>query len=67
MGHQFVYRGLFDFDNFLYFLYSHKFECLGIFPSNLQTPDYPRINSETLLPDENLRDWNHYIIFKHRM
>ena len=66
MGHQFVYRGLFDFDNFLYFLYIHKFEIQGIYKSELQTPNYPQIDSETLLPISNLRDWNHYMIFKHR-
>jgi 2-polyprenyl-3-methyl-5-hydroxy-6-metoxy-1,4-benzoquinol methylase len=66
MAHQWVYRGLFDFDNFIYFLYTHKFKLEGFYGSILQTPDYPKIDSETLLPDENLRDWNHYMIFKHR-
>jgi|TARA_R110000796_G_scaffold62313_4_gene143736 2-polyprenyl-3-methyl-5-hydroxy-6-metoxy-1,4-benzoquinol methylase len=66
MAHQWVYRGLFDFDNFLYFLYTHKFNSIGFYGSPLQTPDYPRIDSETQLPDQHLRDWNHYIIFKQR-
>ena len=66
MGHQFIYRGLFDFDNFIYFLHVHKFELLGFYGSNLKTPNYPRITSEKMLPDENLYDWNHYMIFKHR-
>lgn len=66
MGHQFIYRGLFDFDNFIYFLYVHKFELFGAKGSLLRTPDYPRIDSEKMLPDEALRDWNHYLAFKHR-
>ena len=67
MAHQWVYRGLFDFDNFIYFLYTHKFELEGFYGSQLKTPNYPKISSESLLPDENLTDWNHYLIFKHRI
>jgi len=66
MAHQFLYRGLFDFDNLLYFLYVHGFECVGLYGSQLKTPNYPRVSSETLLPEENLYDWNHYLVFKHR-
>lgn len=66
MAHQYVYRGLFDFDNFVYFLYTHMFKLEGFYGSQLKTPAYPRISSETLLPDEHLTDWNHYMIFKHR-
>lgn len=66
MAHQYVYRGLFDFDNFIYLLYTHKFQLEGFYGSQLQTPSYPRLSSETLLPDENLTDWNHYMLFKHR-
>ena len=67
MAHQYVYRGLFDFDNFVYFLYTHMFDLEGFYGSQLKTPAYPRLSSETLLPDENLTDWNHYMIFKHRI
>jgi 2-polyprenyl-3-methyl-5-hydroxy-6-metoxy-1,4-benzoquinol methylase len=66
MAHQYVYRGLFDFDNFVYLLYTHMFDLEGFYGSELKTPSYPRISSETLLPEENLTDWNHYMIFKHR-
>jgi len=66
MSHQWIYRGLFDFDNFIYFLYTHKFELEGFYGSILKTPNYPKLDSETLLPNENLTDWNHYMIFKHR-
>ena len=66
MGHQFIYRGLFDYDNFIYFLYVHKFNPIGMVGSPLRTPPYPRISSETLLHEEDLDSWNHYIAFKHR-
>ena len=65
MSHQWVYRGLFDFDNFLYFLYTHKFDSIGFYGSPLKTPNYPRIDSEKLLLDKHLTDWNHYLMFKH--
>ena len=66
MAHQYVYRGLFDFDNFVYLLYTHMFQFDGFYGSELKTLPYPRISSETLLPDEHLTDWNHYMLFKHR-
>ena len=66
MSHQYIYRGLFDFDNFIYLLYTHHFDMVGFYGSQLKTPAYPRISSETLLPEENLTDWNHYMIFKHK-
>lgn len=66
MSHQYVYRGLFDFDNFIYLLYTHHWEMLGFWGSNLKTPYYPKRDSETLLPEDNITDWNHYMIFKHR-
>ena len=66
MAHQFIYRGLFDFDNFAYLLYTHGFDLIGFYGSLLQTPPYPRISSETLLPDEHLTDWNHYLLFKQK-
>jgi 2-polyprenyl-3-methyl-5-hydroxy-6-metoxy-1,4-benzoquinol methylase len=66
MSHQYVYRGLFDFDNFVYLLYTHLFQLEGFYGSQLKTPNYSRVSSETLLPEENLTDWNHYMLFKHR-
>lgn len=66
MSHQYVYRGLFDFDNFVYLLYTHMFQLEGFYGSELKTPAYPKLSSETMLPDENLTDWNHYMVFKHR-
>lgn len=66
MGHPFIYRGTFDFDNFVYMLHFHCFDLLGFYGSILKTPYFPRLDSETMLPDENLTDWNHYFIFKKR-
>ena len=66
MAHQYVYRGLFDFDNFIYLLYTHHFGLEGFYGSQLKTPAYPKLSSESLLPDVNLTDWNHYFLFKHR-
>jgi len=74
MAHQWIYRGLFDWDNFIYFLYTHKFDLYGFYGSPIKTtpPDtsvsdiYPKRDSESLLPDEHLDDWNHYLLFKHR-
>ena len=66
MAHQYVYRGLFDFDNFIYLLYTHHWQLEGFYGSELKTSYYPKLSSETLLPDENLTDWNHYMLFKHR-
>jgi 2-polyprenyl-3-methyl-5-hydroxy-6-metoxy-1,4-benzoquinol methylase len=66
MSHQFIYRGLFDFDNLIYMLYTHGFGMEGLYGSPLKTQPYPKIDSETLLPDEHLTDWNHYMVFKHR-
>lgn len=66
MGHPFMYRGFFDFDNLIYGMYFHLFEFVGFYGSPLKTPFYPKISSESLLPDENITDWNHYMLFKHR-
>lgn len=67
MSHQYVYRGLFDFDNFVYLLYTHNFDLEGFYGSELKTHYYPRLSSESLLPEDNLTDWNHYMIFKQRV
>lgn len=66
MGHPFIYRGTFDFDNFIYLLHFHRFDLEGFWGSPLKTPYKPRLDSEKLLPEENVTDWNHYFVFKHR-
>ena len=64
MAHQFIYRGLWDYDNFLYFMYIHKFNPINVFPSPLQTPYYPKLDSEETLPDELIQSWNFYFQLK---
>jgi SAM-dependent methyltransferase len=66
MGHPFIYRGAFDFDNFIWMLHFHCFELQGFWGSILKTPPYPRLDSEKMLPEEHLTDWNHYMVFKRR-
>jgi 2-polyprenyl-3-methyl-5-hydroxy-6-metoxy-1,4-benzoquinol methylase len=63
MGHQFTYRGLFDYDNWLYFMMVHGFEAVSVSPSPLQTPDYPKLSSEEEMDEELRRSWNWYFAF----
>lgn len=63
MGHQFTYRGLFDYDNFLYFMAVHKFTSTSVYASPLQTPHYPKLDSEEEMDDELIRSWNWYFTF----
>lgn len=64
MGHQFVYRGLFDYDNFVFFMNIHKFNAISVYPSPLVTPDYPRLSSEEDMDEELRLSWNWYFLFK---
>ncbi len=64
MAHQFLYRGLWDYNNFIYFMYIHGFEMESVYPSCLQTPDYPRVDSESEMPEELRRSWNWYFTMK---
>ena len=66
MGHPFIYRGAFDFDNFIWMLHFHGFTLEGFWGSILKTPFYPKLDSEKMLPDENLTEWTHYMVFKQR-
>ena len=66
MAHQFLYRGLWDYDNFIYFMYIHGFEMDSVYPSCLQTPDYPKTDNEEEMPDELTRSWNWYFVMKKR-
>ncbi|HOT89765.1 MAG TPA: methyltransferase domain-containing protein [Bacteroidales bacterium] len=66
MAHQFLYRGLWDYDNFIYFMYIHGIEMDSVYPSCLLTPDYPRIDSEETMPEELRRSWNWYFVMKKR-
>lgn len=67
MAHQFIYRGLWDYDNFLYFMYIHKLEPISVYPSCLQTPHYPKLDSEESMPDELIQSWNFYFQFKRKI
>lgn len=64
MGHNWIYRGLFDYDNWRLFMEYHNFEFLGEYKSNLICPYHPKLDSETLLPDEMIQSWNWYMVFK---
>lgn len=66
MAHQMVYRGLFDYDNFIYFMYIHGFGNEDVYGSPLQTPQYPKLDSEKSMPDELLQSWNFYFVFNKR-
>lgn len=62
MAHQFIYRGVWDYDNFVYFMYAHGFIIKDVYPSPLQTPYYPKLSSEESMPDELLQSWNFYFV-----
>jgi 2-polyprenyl-3-methyl-5-hydroxy-6-metoxy-1,4-benzoquinol methylase len=66
MGHWYIYRGLFDYDNFNYMFHTHGLELKYQFPSTLQTPDYPRLDSEKTMPEELRTSWNHYLVYEKR-
>lgn len=67
MGHQFLYRGLWDYDNVLYFFYIHGFEMDAVYPSLLQTPPYPKLECEQEMPDELVQSWNWYFVSKKKL
>ena len=65
MGHRFIYRGLFDYDNFCYFLTTHGWVAMNVMgsPFNCTRKGYEpaqRLSSETTLPNELLDSWNWY-------
>jgi 2-polyprenyl-3-methyl-5-hydroxy-6-metoxy-1,4-benzoquinol methylase len=66
MGHWYIYRGLFDYDNFNFMMHSHGLELKYEFGSPLKTLDYPRLDSEKTMPEELRTSWNHYLIFQKR-
>lgn len=66
MGHWFIYRGLFDYDNFNYFMHVHGFNLKYSFPSPLQTMNIPKLDSESEMSSELHTSWNHYLIYQKR-
>ena len=64
MGHAWIYRGLFDWDNFIHFMWQHGFAFESYIGSPLKCPSYPKLDSEKSMPDEMVNSWNFYMIFK---
>jgi 2-polyprenyl-3-methyl-5-hydroxy-6-metoxy-1,4-benzoquinol methylase len=60
MGHDFIYRGLFDYDNFVYFMQSHGWSAESVQQSPLQCAYHPKLSSEETMPDELVQSWNWY-------
>ena len=60
MNHEFIYRGLFDYDNFLYFCKIHGWEVESVAGSPLRCSHYPKQSSEEALPNELIESWNWY-------
>lgn len=60
MNHEFIYRGLFDYDNFLYFCSIHGWAAEAVFPSILKCKPSYKLSSEETIPDELLDSWNWY-------
>jgi 2-polyprenyl-3-methyl-5-hydroxy-6-metoxy-1,4-benzoquinol methylase len=60
MNHEFIYRGLFDYDNFIYFCKIHGWEPESVSGSPLKCAHAPRESSEQELPDELINSWNWY-------
>jgi 2-polyprenyl-3-methyl-5-hydroxy-6-metoxy-1,4-benzoquinol methylase len=64
MNHEFIYRGLFDYDNFLYFCEIHGWKPESVAGSPLQCQYRARETSEQTMPDELIQSWNWYFITK---
>lgn len=64
MGHGWIYRGLFDWDNFIHFMYQHGFAFSGYKESFLKCNFSSKLDSEQSMPDEMINSWNFYMMFK---
>jgi hypothetical protein len=64
MNHEFIYRGLFDYDNFIYFCKIHGWEPESVYPSLLKCEYKNKLSSEETLPEEMVDSWNWYIYTK---
>lgn len=60
MGHCFIYRGLFDYDNYIYFSSVHGWEVDSVYPSPLQCQPLPKLSSESCMDDSLMSSWNWY-------
>ena len=63
MGHVFAYRGLFDYDNFVYFMFTHGFQFSGVAGSPLKCHPFPKLSSEEGMDDKLISSWNWYMLF----
>jgi 2-polyprenyl-3-methyl-5-hydroxy-6-metoxy-1,4-benzoquinol methylase len=66
MGHTFIYKGLFDYDNFVYFMYTHGFQISGLYESPLKCNYSPKESSESEMDDKLITSWNWYMLFDKR-
>jgi len=64
MGHDWIYRGLFDYDNIIYFMFTHGWNSTTVYESHFRTPFFPRTSSETMMQEELLTSWNWYFTFE---
>lgn len=64
MGHAWIYRGLFDWDNFIHFMWQHGFGFEGCINSPLKCSNSPKLSSETTIPEDMINSWNWYMLFK---
>jgi hypothetical protein len=64
MGHAWIYRGLFDWDNFIHFMWQHGFGFIGYANSDLKCSSSPKLDSERTMPDDAVNSWNFYMLFK---
>lgn len=64
MGHAWIYRGLFDWDNFIHFMWQHGFKMEGYSESGLKCTKSKKLDSESSMPDDLIDSWNFYILFK---
>jgi len=65
MGHSFIYRGLFDYDNIIYTMKIHGWEPIECYESFHQISSeslIPKLSSEDEMPDELLSSWNWYFL-----
>ena len=73
MGHSFIYRGLFDYDNIIYTMKIHGWEPIECYESFLKISEektgikllvdpWTKLSSEDEMPDELISSWNWYFL-----
>lgn len=60
MGHGFLYRGLFDYDNWIYFSMTHGWPIEEVYQSPLVCKHSPKLSSESCMDDSLITSWNWY-------